>query len=168
MKYNFLKHHFTNLSSDVEEDIDFLGTVPIFDSLSKRQKIKLHAIIHVRNYEKGECVFRQGDPGVGLYIVKKGLVEVFHETEELSCCKISVLKKGDFFGEIALLNESVRTATVVAYEKTTLLGLFKPDLLNLMDADPRLGLGLVYCLAQVVADRLRLINTDLCGFDHGT
>ena len=72
--------------------------------------------------------------------------------------KIATLNKGDFLGDISLLNESPRSATVVASQKTVLYGLFKPDLLNLMDSDPKLGQRLVYRLAQIVAERLRLIN----------
>ena len=152
---------FKKTSPDLESDIDFLSTVPIFDTLSRRQKSKIFTIIHIRTYKDGEVVFRQYDPGVGLYIIRDGQVDVYNETVNMICKKIATLNKGDFFGDISLLNESPRSGTVVASQKTVLYGLFKPDLLNLMDSDPKLGQRLVYRLAQIVAERLRLINGEL-------
>jgi len=152
---------FKKTSSDLESDIDFLSTVPIFDILSRRQKLKIFNLIHIRTYNEGEVVFRQDDPGVGLYIIRDGQVEVYNENVNMIRNKIATLNKGDFFGDISLLNESPRSGTVLASKKTVLYGLFKPDLLNLMDSDPKLGQRLVYRLAQIVAERLRLINGKL-------
>ncbi|MFC1608380.1 cyclic nucleotide-binding domain-containing protein, partial [Candidatus Latescibacterota bacterium] len=148
-------------NAGIDNEIDFLATVPIFESLSNRQKVKLFSIMYTRKYENGEVVFRQGDPGVGLYVLKKGVVDVFSEYQDNTCCKITSLSPGEFFGETSLLNESPRSATVIASSESTLLGLFKPELLSLMDSDPKLGLRLIYRLAQVVAERLRLINDQL-------
>ncbi len=153
---------FKKNTSTIEDEIEILSSVPIFDSLSRRQKIKLQSIMYVRNYAKGKVVFRQDDPGVGMYIVKEGEVEVFTEnTENLTCYKISILNKGDFFGETSLLNESPRSATIIASQQSILLGLFKPELFSLIDSDPLLGYRLIYRLSQVVAERLRIANENL-------
>ena len=154
--------------SGYESDVDFLTSVPIFDSLSKRQNAKLFSIMYIRHYEKDDVVFRQGDPGVGLYVVKEGEVEVFSENNDMTCLKISVLAKGDFFGETSLLNESPRSATIVSSAKTTLFGLFKPELLSLMDSDPKLGLKLIYRLSQIVSERLRHMNEQFSRFSNGS
>ena len=168
MKNNpFWGNPFKKDTADMKTDIGFLSSVPIFDSLSKRQKMKLYTIIYVRNYEKDEVVFRQGDPGVGMYIVKEGSVEVFAEYDNLTCRKIATLYKGEFFGETSLLNESPRSATIISAEKSVLWGLFKPDLMNLMDSDSKLGLRLVLRLSQVVSERLRLVNIEFSRFEHG-
>ena len=76
----------------------------------------------------------------------------------MTCHKITTLKHGDFFGETSLLNETPRSATIISSEQSILWGLFKPDLLNLFDSDPKLGLRLIFRLSQIVAERLRLIN----------
>ena len=95
---------FNKLTKEVENNIDFLSSVPIFDSLSRRQKEKINSFIHVRRYEIDEIVFRQGDPGVGLYILREGEVSVFSENiKDMTKTCITKLAKGDFFGEIALL-----------------------------------------------------------------
>lgn len=154
----FWGNPFNKSRSNLKDEIDFLATVPVFDLLSNREKRKVYSLLHVRKFSMDEVVFRQGDPGVGLYIVREGKCEVYSEYSDLTCRKIAVMKTGDFFGEISLLNDSPRSATVVAINETKLLGLFRHDLLELMNSSPRLGLNLVYRLAQIVAERLSLVN----------
>jgi len=154
----FWGNPFRKKTTDREIDINFMSSVPLFDTLTRRQKTKLYSIIHVRHYQQGELVFRQGDPGVGLYIVRDGQIDVFTEGSDMTRNKIASLSKGDFFGDISLLNESPRSATAVAAKNSRLFGLFKPDLLSIMDSDPKLGLRFIYRIAQIIAERLRLIN----------
>ena len=145
---------------DLESDIDFLSSVPLFDSLTRRQKYRLFASIHTRHYKQGEIVFRQDDPGVGLYIVRNGMVDVYNEYSDMTRNKIAELSKGEVFGEIALLNDVPRSATVVAAKETVLFAFFRTDFLNLMDSDPKIGVKIVYSLAKTLAERLRIINED--------
>lgn len=151
---------FKKIPSDIKSDLTFLSSVPIFDSLSQRQLFRIHKLIHIRNYESGEVVFRQGDPGVGMYIVRSGQIEVYSEHADMTREKIAVMNPGDFFGDISLLNDSARSATAVASRKSTLFGFFRPDLLSLMDSDPKLGMRFIYRLAQIVAERLRLSSVE--------
>lgn len=146
----------TNIS-----DLEFLSKVPIFDSLTSRQREKIQSLIHVRHYTPGEIVFRQDDPGVGLYIVREGGVSVWCEHADMTKTRLADLSEGDFFGEISLLNDSPRSATVVAEKSTVLLGFFRSDLMPLMDSDPNMGVRIVYRLAQIVAERIRQMNFDL-------
>jgi len=81
--------------------------------------------------------------------------------------KISVLSKGDFFGETSLLNESPRSATIIASAQSTLWGLFKPELMSLMDSDTDFGLRFTFRLSQVVAERLRFANEQLTRISNG-
>jgi CRP/FNR family transcriptional regulator, cyclic AMP receptor protein len=154
----FWGNPFSKSRANLKNEIDFISTVPVFDLLSDREKRRVYGLLHVRKFSRDEIVFRQGDPGVGLYIVREGNCEVFLENSDLTCKKIAVMDVGDFFGEISLLNECPRSATVISTTETKLLGLFRHDLLELMDSSPRLGLHLVYRLSQIVAERLRLLD----------
>lgn len=149
---------FKKVSTDIKDELAFLSSIPVFDSLSKRQIRKIYSVVHHRNFEKGEVVFRKGDPGVGLYLIRDGAVEIYNEFPDMTRILLANLHSGDFFGEISLLNDSPRSATVVAVRTTVLLGLFRHDLLDLMDSDPALGVKLVYRLSQIVAERLRILN----------
>ena len=159
----FWGNPFKSAVSDLDTEIEFLSTVPIFEKLSKRQLIKVYDIIHVRRFNDGEIIFRQDDPGVGMYIVSEGHINVYTEYSDITRRKIAEIHKGDFFGEISLLNDSPRSATTVAMVKTTLFGLFRPDLLSLIDSDTNLGFRFVYRLAQIVAERLRLTSIESNG-----
>ncbi len=151
---------FSLISSDENTELKFLSSVPIFDTLSSKQLQKINKLLHLRTYEEGEIVFRVGDPGVGMYIVRSGFADIFSENDDMTKQKITSVKSGDFFGEIALLNDSSRSATVVATQKSFLYGLFRPDLLGLMDSDPKLGIKIIYRLSQIVAEKLRLTTSD--------
>ena len=152
---------FSHKNGTSASDLEFLAKVPVFDTLTRRQKIKIQSLIHVRHFTQGEIVFRQDDPGVGLYIVREGAVSVWREHPDMTKTRIADLSSGDFFGEISLLNESPRSATVVAEKPSVLLGFFRSDLLGLMDSDPKLGVRLVYQIARIVAERLRNVTDDL-------
>jgi len=154
---------FRKVPADVKSELKFLSSVPIFDTLSQRQLQNIRNLIHIRNFDENEIVFRQDDPGVGLYIVRDGQVDVYTEYPDLTRLKIASMNKGDFFGEISLLNDSARSATVIAAKKSILFGLFRPDLMSLMDNDPKLGLRLIYRIAQIIAERLRLTSQNSGG-----
>jgi len=139
-------------------DFDFLKKIPIFFSLSNKQIEKILSIIHIRNYKDSEIIFRIEDPGVGLFIVRNGTVDIFNEYPDFTKKKITSLSSGDFFGEIALLNDSPRSATVISSGNSVLYGLFRPDLLGVIDSDPKLGSKLFFNVAQILAERLRLTN----------
>lgn len=152
------KNPFSGRSAAENRVLSFLSEIELFEGLSQRHLRKVAEIIHVRSYAEQEVVFRQGDPGVGMYLVMEGEVGVFRERRDFTCQRVALLHPGDFFGDIALLNDSPRSATVLALRPSLLLGLFRPDLLDLTTSDPKLGVTFIYRLAQVVAERLRLAS----------
>jgi len=154
---------FSKSRQSVDSDHSFLSTVDVFESLNDRQIKKIMTMLHIRHYESGELIFRQGDPGVGMYIIRSGCVDVYHEYVDLTRKKIAVLSEGDFFGEMSLLNDAPRSATSVSTHESTLFGLFKPDLLEIMDEDPSLGLKFIYRVAQIIAERLRITTLEAAG-----
>jgi CRP-like cAMP-binding protein len=128
-----------------------LQQVPMFAGLDRRQLGEVEKILYHRSYDAGEVIFRQGDPGVGMYVIERGRVEILHAPTERV---LADLRDGDFFGEIALLNETPRSARATAIEPTTLYGLFQPELYDLVERLPRLGVKLLLPLAQSLGARL--------------
>lgn len=147
---------FLKNKNTIDSDIDFITEIPLFYNIKKRGLSKIYPLFYIRHYKKNEVVFRQEDSGVGLYIIRSGGIAVYKEYDDLVKKEIAVLGVGDFFGEISLLNESFRSATVVATTDTVLFGLFKPEFLGLMESDPKLGQLLIFNIAQILAERLRL------------
>ena len=103
------------------------------------------------DHEKSGLLFRQGDTGVGMYIVSRGHVRI---SQEPGPAVLAELGEGDFFGEIALLSEKPRSATATATEATTLLGFFQPDLISILERQPRIGVAVLRGLAEMAGERL--------------
>ncbi len=137
--------------SDQQGTRQLLREIPLFARLSNRELDAIEAILYRRRYRAGETIFRQGEPGVGMYIVAEGVVSIIYEP---TSNVLTELKHGDFFGEIALLNETPRSATAQAKTACTLLGFFQPELLDMLDRNPRLAVKVLLPLAQIAGQRL--------------
>ena len=138
-----------------------LKKVPMFSDLKKGELREFERIIHRRNYKNEEVIFYEGEPGLGMYVIKAGAIKIFKDYNSKMKEEIAILNTGDFCGEMALLDESPRSATAVALGETTLLGLFRPDFFNLLDRKQRLGIKIVLKLSQMIAERLRHNNDEL-------
>lgn len=143
----------------VTED-DLLSAIPLFEDLAPRELDAVQRLLHRRDYVAGESVFAQGEPGLGMYIIVRGAVSI---QSEPSGRELVELTDGDFFGEIALLNEVIRSATARAKTDCTLLSLFQPDLLGLLDRNPRLGVKVLLALARLVGLRLVEVSDEVDG-----
>ena len=134
--------------------IPVLRTVPIFEGLAYRDLKKIELIVHERTFMPDEVVFYERQPGTGMYIVKEGLIRLTKTTEG-ERVKIAELGEGEFFGEMSLLEEYPRSAEATAVVKTEALGIFRPDLLDLIKRHPRLGSKILMKLSTRLASRLR-------------
>jgi CRP-like cAMP-binding protein len=134
---------------------EILKKTPMFMELSDREISAIERILHRREYAAGEAIIRQGEPGLGMYIIEDGRASVLSEPANV---ELSELKEGDFFGEASLLDESPRSATVVAKTSSRVLAFFQSDLFSLIESDPRLGVKVVIRLARHIGDRLKKAN----------
>jgi CRP-like cAMP-binding protein len=134
--------------------IPVLRTVPIFEELTFRDLKKIELIVHERTFMPDEVIFYERQPGTGMYFVKKGLVRLT-KTVNGERVKIAELGEGEFFGEMSLLEEYPRSAQATAVVRTEALGIFRPDLLDLIKRHPRLGSKILMKLSTRLASRLR-------------
>ncbi len=144
-----------------ESVIAILRRGPLFRGLSNSELREFEKIIHRRRYKEGEAVFWEGEPGVGMYIVEEGSVAIYKGADEKDRELLAELTRGEFFGELALLDESPRSATAVALENSRILGLYRPDLLDLIERKPRLGNKFLFQLATLIGERLKHTNEEL-------
>jgi len=134
--------------------IPVLRTVPLFEGLTFRDLKKIELIVHERTFMPDEVVFYERQPGTGMYVVKKGLIQLTKTINEENV-KIAELGEGEFFGEMSLLEDYPRSAQATAVIKTEALGIFRPDLFDLIERNPRLGSKILMKLSQRLASRLR-------------
>lgn len=137
-----------------------LLAIPIFKSLNKRDLSSFMSIIHNRNYLAGEYIFYQGDPGIGLYIIREGEVEIVRENEQGDKVTLAVIQKGDFFGELALIDGEKRSASAIAKTDARLSVIFKPDLDEFIEKYPKKGIKILQGIAEITTVRLRTLNED--------
>lgn len=139
----------------------FLGTVPIFSGLGRRDLTFLESLVHLRNYRSGEIVFSEGDIGSGMYIIRSGRVRIEMKDERGEDRVQAELEAGDFFGEIALTTPKPRIATATAAEQTVLAGLFRADVLDAVRKHPAIASKVLLGLTRVLSERLQLAGLRL-------
>ncbi|RMD97882.1 MAG: cyclic nucleotide-binding domain-containing protein [Calditrichaeota bacterium] len=159
---SFWGNIFRKKNTTPEEDvITTLRLIPLFADMTKQELREFQKIMHRRVFKGNEPIFWEGEPGVGMYIVKSGSVGIYKITPDQEKEEIAILQAGEFFGELALLDESPRSATCISREKSEIIGLFRPDLFSLLDRKPRLGNKFLFKLATVIGDRLKHTNKEL-------
>lgn len=153
-------------SSEEAGKIHFLKTLPFFQDLASWQLKRVAEIVFERTYEENETLFEQGQPGAALFLICEGRVAIELENVERKTI-LAQLEKGHFLGELALLDESPRSATARAVVKTKTLALYRNDLKKLIGTDPTSACLIYRSLATIVGDRLRSTN-ELVQNDHPT
>jgi CRP-like cAMP-binding protein len=108
-------------------------------------------------YSKGQVVVRQGETGEHIYAVQEGELEVVKERKGGGEIQVAVLHAGDIFGEMAILQKEVRSATVRALTETRLLTVDKKTFMSRVHEDPSLAFNIVRMMAQ----RIRALNAQL-------
>lgn len=135
-----------------------LAQIPIFQDLTPRELAVIKRIVYQRDYERNEVIFHQDAVGLGMYIIVQGAVSIAIGPENQELVE---LKDGDFFGELALLDDSPRSASAIAKTPSHLLCFFKPELLDLVQRSPRLGNKVLLKLAWTIGERLKSTNERL-------
>jgi len=132
--------------ADVSAHLDHLKKVPIFSGLPRQELEWIARSLKERVYEPGAVIVKQGDPGVGFFLIAEGEVEVTHNDH-----KIREMGPGEFFGEMALMEDRARTATVTAKTRTKCLQLVRWDFRALLKENPELAVKML----EVVVRRMR-------------
>jgi CRP/FNR family cyclic AMP-dependent transcriptional regulator len=126
----------------------------LFQNLTHRELTYLSGLVHERVYQPDEPIFQQYDRGLGVYLIAEGRVAIKSQSPRRDLL-VTVLSAGSFFGEIALIEEdSSRTASAVALEKSTVIGFFKPDLFEIIERKPAMGVKILFQLSLVLGQRL--------------
>lgn len=136
---------------------NFLHHTVLFGELPRRTLREVARLIHKRSYYNGEVIFRQGQAGLGLFLIMEGKVEIFSERDGIQM-KLADLHRGAFFGELSLFSDEPRSATAICKEETILLGFFQPELEQLIKTKPRSGNEILMRFSRVITERLLKTN----------
>lgn len=142
------------------ETVDFLASLPPFANLNQKDLRLVSNLLHTRSYLAGEYIFLQGDPGIGIYLINEGDVEIQKKDDTGNTTSLAVLTKKDFFGELALIDGEKRPASAVAITNSNLSVLFKPDLDEFIRKYPKKGIIILQGFTLILTLRLRKLNDD--------
>jgi CRP-like cAMP-binding protein len=140
--------------------IDVLKEAPVFKELSNREIQNIARIAYQRHYSAGEVIIHEGQNAAGMYIVVDGQAEVTKALEDGKILHLTTLEDSELFGDVGLLDSSPRTATVRATRDSYILGFFRPELLELMNSNPRLASKIIFKLGQILTARFRFIHNE--------
>jgi CRP/FNR family transcriptional regulator, cyclic AMP receptor protein len=147
--------------------IDNLRRAELFAALSDDELLEVARICKALRVQGGHTIFNEGDEGDELFVIHDGSVRVQLLTRgddgTVAPSTINTLYPGQCFGEVVLLRGSLRTATVVAAEQTTLIVIREPEFRALCEAAPRIGYVVMHNLAQDLAYKLNSSNLLLRG-----
>ena len=130
-------------------DATFLSQIQLFTQLDDDERNVLAQVMQERKVEKGEVLFRLGDPGDSMFIVQTGAIELFVKDTAGQKIVLHTARPGDFFGELSLLDGGSRTASATGVEAGNLFVLDREDLLQLFRKRPDAALDMLAVMGRM-------------------
>lgn len=131
-----------------------LKTTPLFSSLSFDDLGELAKITAVRTFSHGARIITEGDPGDSMFIIIQGKVKIFRVRGSQEVIA-AVLGQYEYFGEMALIDEKPRTASVEALDETVLLCIYKKDFKNLLLLYPEISFEMLRIFSERFRERIK-------------
>jgi CRP-like cAMP-binding protein len=146
--------------SNLPKRLRELKKMSLFVELTRREMKIVDGFMHERHYLKEEVIFDEGEEGQAIYIILEGKVLICHQGQADK--PIATLESGNFFGELALLDDAPRAAQARAAQDCTLVVLFRGDFMNLMLSHALIASKIALQLARHLGARLRtVVRSDL-------
>jgi CRP/FNR family transcriptional regulator, cyclic AMP receptor protein len=145
---------------------DLLPQIPIFATLEPEEIPVVKEYLEKKMYGEGAPVFREGDPGDGLYIVALGAIKIMKRIDDKNEKVLAGFTDTDFFGELALLDGKPRAASAIATRSSVLLKLSVENFNKLMYQAPFAALKVVSQIAYHLSIRLRDTNIRLAELEN--
>jgi CRP/FNR family transcriptional regulator len=139
------------------EIVELLGRVPVFSTLEHDDLERIAGLAVPRTFEPSQVVFREGDSSDTCYIVRSGRARAVREHPDGRTITLATFGPGDIFGELAMFEDELRSATVEAVQATSVVAVLGPDMRRLMAEHPQIAIRLVVALGR----RLRETNERL-------
>ncbi len=134
-----------------ENEADYLKQVNIFKGLDDQEVHDLMSVAKKRTFRSGEVIFHRDDPGQVLYIIKEGKVKICLISPDGQEISLVVFGRGEYFGDLALLDGLPRSADAIALEKVECYTLQRGDFHNAIMKNPRIAIQIM----EVLCERLR-------------
>ena len=149
--------HLLAMPASSENTIELLQRVPLFEALAAEDLAQVAEVAVPRRFRSGEIVFREGDSSDTCYVIRSGHARAVREHSDGRSITIAHFGPGDIFGELAMLDDERRSATIETLEPTEVVGILGPDMRRLLREHPEIAVKLIGALGR----RLRETNERL-------
>jgi len=127
-------------NEDSNTIMPILKKIPLLEELNEEDHKEIVKRITLEYFPENYVVFHEGDPGDSFYIIKKGMVRVYHEGDDpIEDKDVAMLGDNDFFGEMSLISEKPRNATTKTSAETEAFKLKKDDFIQLVSSNPNMA-----------------------------
>jgi CRP-like cAMP-binding protein len=140
-----------------EDVVELLARVPAFSTLERSDLERIAQVAVPRSFAPGQAVFREGEASDTCYVVREGRARAIRRHNDGRTITLATFGPGDIFGELAMFEDELRSATVEAIETTSVVGVLGGDMRRLMSEHPEIATRLVVALGR----RLREMNERL-------
>lgn len=148
--------------SSAPKNSELLKKVYLFNDLTELELEKILALAYEKAFEKEIAIFQEGEIGDAFYIVTEGQIRISTMVPGVGEEALKVLRSGDYFGEMALIDDFPRSAAAIAHEgEVKLLAIYKRDFKKLMAEDKDLAYKLMSVFIKTLSSRLRDTNDKL-------
>jgi CRP-like cAMP-binding protein len=134
--------------ADIKKQVQILSQVPLLSGLSEKQLTKLADRLKTRTYDEGDVIIQQGKGGEGLFILSEGSAKATRTLQDRDQITVNEFHKGEFFGELALLDDGLRTASVIATSPVKCSILIRWDFQAILKAEPEMAVFMLEELAK--------------------
>ena len=145
------------MHSATEEIIELLARVPLFSALAEDELARVADVAVRRRFEADQVVFREGDSSNTAYLIRSGHARAVRENADGRSITLARFGPGDIFGELAVLDDERRSATIETLEETETIAILGPDMRRLLREHPDIAVKLIISLGR----RLRETNERL-------
>ena len=156
------------VANETQQLVQFLKNVKLFAELSPDSLAKLGSCLKAAEFPPAEVIVREGAPGVSMYVIKSGLVEVRKKDPTTGIdFLVAQLSEGAAVGEMSLLTGKPRSATVTTVQPTVVFTLTRADFRNLLTQHPEISLGLARILAERLEDATKQVGIEYVNLFKG-
>lgn len=152
------------MNPDKDIIIEILKNLTLFQELNYNAVKELTYLFSDRIFQSGETIFEENDTGNSLLVIVSGEVRISQRADVSGEETLTVLKKGDFFGEMALLDDLPRSATAIAQSDTFMLEISREKFLRFVEKDTASGVRILLTLARNLSARLREADSKIKAF----
>ena len=143
---------------ETEKETLYLKQVPLFADLADEEVRELMTVARRRTFRAGEVIFHREDPGQVLYVIKEGKVKICQISPDGQEMTLTVLGKGEYFGELALLDGLPRSTDAIASERVECYTLQRTDFHNAIMKNPKIAIQALEVLSKLLRNTNQMVE----------